>query len=123
MHFNNPHQPNQYHLAIQAIGSVLAEYDFDGKFPVFGFGGKTRSGVSHCFPLSDNPNSVEVVGVDGVLDVYHESLNKVSLSGPTIFQEIIRTAASISYEDARTAQKYAILLIITDGVINDMQEV
>jgi len=28
----------------------------------------------------------------------------------------------MSYEDARTAQKYAILLIITDGVINDMQE-
>ena len=53
------------------MGSVLAPYDSDNQFPVFGFGAKFRHNgeVSHCFPLNFNPQRPEVYGVQvGVVD-------------------------------------------------------
>ena len=49
-------------------------------------------------------------------------MNKVIFSGPTLFAPIIRTAGKIaaSMRCAQTNQKYAILLILTDGEITDM---
>ena len=31
---------NQYEIAIRACGDIVAYYDYDQKFPAFGFGGK-----------------------------------------------------------------------------------
>ena len=60
---------NQYETAIRACGDIVAYYDFDQKFPVFGFGGKFYGNpvVEHCFPLNGNPNDPEIEGIDGVL--------------------------------------------------------
>jgi hypothetical protein len=78
LHYRNPYQPNEYekglkcvHLlmtvctAIQAVGSILAYYDSDKMFPVYGFGAKIPPywNVSHCFPLNGNPSNPEVPGV------------------------------------------------------------
>ncbi|CAN0038905.1 unnamed protein product, partial [Discosporangium mesarthrocarpum] len=47
----------------------------------------------------------------------------VSLAGPTLFSEIIQTAMSRSDNCvSQTKQEYQVLLILTDGIINDMQE-
>ena len=56
-----------------SVGGVLADYDSDRNFPVFGFGGRTPGGISHCFPLSNNPGS-ECYGVEGILEAYRESM-------------------------------------------------
>lgn len=52
-------------MAIKSVASVLATYDSNQKFPVFGFGAKAPElgGVSHCFPLNMNPDNPEVDGV------------------------------------------------------------
>ena len=48
---------NQYQQAILSVGNVVAEYDTDKKFPVYGFGCKVRlpngqwSVVQHSFPV------------------------------------------------------------------------
>ena len=40
LHYRDPRGlPNQYQLAIQAVGNVLEYYDSDRVFPMFGFGG------------------------------------------------------------------------------------
>eukprot|EP01119_Soliformovum_irregulare_P011920 TRINITY_DN3051_c0_g1_i1.p1 TRINITY_DN3051_c0_g1~~TRINITY_DN3051_c0_g1_i1.p1 ORF type:complete len:604 (+),score=195.97 TRINITY_DN3051_c0_g1_i1:84-1895(+) len=123
LHFMGPH--NEYMRAISSVGSILADYDEDGNFPVYGFGAQLppRGDVSHCFPLNGNPSNPEVRGVDGILGAYQSALANVVLYGPTKFSEIIRTSAEISrIQNSQDSQKYFILLIITDGIINDMQQ-
>jgi hypothetical protein len=124
LHYIQGDAPNQYQSALQTIGEILSPYDTDGKIPVWGFGGRLPSGnVSHCFPLNFNDEDPEVDGVKGMLDIYEDAIYKVGLSGPTLFEEIINTATAISMDTGCTQnnQNNSILLILTDGVINDMK--
>eukprot|EP00824_Muranothrix_gubernata_P015770 TRINITY_DN33001_c0_g1_i1.p1 TRINITY_DN33001_c0_g1~~TRINITY_DN33001_c0_g1_i1.p1 ORF type:complete len:545 (+),score=112.55 TRINITY_DN33001_c0_g1_i1:24-1637(+) len=123
LHHIHPNGPmNQYETAISAVGSILAAYDSDKMFPVWGFGGKIGGTTSHCFPLNGNPSNPEVPGIEGIQQVYRSALAQVALSGPTFFTEIIRNAANICRAQPPVPPKYFILLIITDGVINDMMK-
>lgn len=125
LHYNNPYEPNEYVKAISSIGSILADYDSDRNFPAYGFGAKLppTMAVSHLFPLNGNPQNPEVHEISGILQVYQQALNSVTLYGPTIFTPVIQAASQIaSVDTSQTSQKYFILLIITDGVINDMDE-
>ena len=90
LHYNNPYQPNDYVQAIRAVGEVLANYDMDKRFPSFGFGAKIppRDQVSHCFPLNGNASNPEVVGVDGILQAYRSTLERVKFLGPTNMAEV-----------------------------------
>ena len=65
-----------------------------------------------------------VSGVEGVLQAYTDVINKVQLYGPTNFAEIINVCASMaaSKKNDQTEQNYVILLMITDGVISDMEQ-
>jgi len=57
------------------------------------------------------------------LDVYNKSFKNVLLSGPTYFSEVIRTVTSIAAQPySLNLQHYSILLLLTDGVFNDMKE-
>ena len=90
----------------------------------YGFGGKLPNvQVSHCFALNGNSVNPNCTGIEGVLQAYRQALNNVQLWGPTWFSEVIRSCSAIALEsDARQRQeqKYYVLLIITDGAINDM---
>jgi hypothetical protein len=74
----------------------------------------------HCFPVYGG--GVEVQGVEGILQAYKDAVNTVYFSGPTLFQPLIDASSAIvsGYNCTQEKQKYAILLIITDGSINDM---
>ncbi len=115
---------NDYEKAIAAIVSILAKYDSDQKFPVFGFGAKYGGVVRHCFQCGPTP---EVQGVTGVLDAYHQVFKSgLIMSGPTEFIEVIQTTAARaqnSFEAARARghQVYTILLILTDGAVSDVR--
>jgi vacuolar-type H+-ATPase subunit F/Vma7 len=126
LHYCQPYQANEYVHAIQSVGSVLAPYDSDQKFPAWGFGAKLppRNNTSHCFPLNGNSSNPEVYGVQGIVDAYLYSLRQVTLHGPTIFSQVLSSAIHQIRNNfiSQKNQQYYILLIITDGVINDMQE-
>lgn len=116
---------NQYENAISSIGSIVSDYDSDQKFSLWGFGGKINgiNEVNHCFALNFNDSSPEVNGVQGMLTCYRTSLPRIGLSGPTYLSEIIRNASAIaSSTSGPEHQDYHILLILTDGVINDLEE-
>lgn len=120
------HKPNEYERAISSVCGILENYDSDRMYPVYGFGAKPspNSGVSHCFPLG--PNGNEVHGLEGILDVYKESLQKVKFSGPTLFAPLINTlisevqASMVSGKD--DPYSHYVMLILTDGVIHDMKQ-
>jgi hypothetical protein len=118
---------NSYQQAIVAVGEVLQFYDTDKRYPLWGFGGKAPGGVAnHCFALNGKDDDPEVVGVDGILETYAAALRSVQLSGPTIFSNVLSTAAAIAASTEATMsqdyQQYFVLLIITDGIINDMDK-
>jgi len=80
---------NQYTDAISAVCEILKDYDADQMFPVYGFGGKVpqhpEDKASHCFALNGDIYNPEVSGVEGIMQVYYNSLKKVKLHGPTNF--------------------------------------
>lgn len=115
---------NEYVEAISAVGGILQYYDSDKLIPVFGFGAKLppyHDIVSHCFALNGNIFSPEIKTIEGVLKEYRRAVNEVVFHGPTVFSQLLRTV--IAYAEAKEvsqqSQQYFILLIITDGVIND----
>ncbi|RHZ85957.1 hypothetical protein Glove_58g32 [Diversispora epigaea] len=123
LHYNNPNVENSYQKAISSVGKILEAYDYDKKFPVYGFGAKFNGVLSHVYPLNNDHKNPEVTGVDGILTAYSQTMNSIELYGPTNFSPIIdHTAQKIRSElDAGNNMVYYVLLIITDGVITDMQ--
>ncbi|XP_004508958.1 protein BONZAI 3-like [Cicer arietinum] len=118
---------NSYQKAIVEVGEVIQFYDSDKRFPAWGFGGRTKGSenVSYCFNLNGGPpSSSEVVGVEGIMEAYANTLYSVILSGPTYFGPVVNMAAQMATESLSSYNntKYYVLLIITDGVVTDLQE-
>ncbi|XP_025014113.1 protein BONZAI 1 isoform X2 [Ricinus communis] len=125
LHYLDPSaRPNAYQQAIMEVGEVLQFYDSDKRFPAWGFGARPIDGpVSHCFNLNGSNNHCEVEGIQGIMMAYTSALFNVSLAGPTLFGPVINTAALIASQSlANGGKKYFVLLIITDGVVTDLQE-
>ena len=62
-------------------------------------------------------------GVDGVMKAYRQALSEWRVSGPTLFNQVITAAAEQCRRHVQQGKMaYTLLLIITDGVINDMQQ-
>jgi len=102
-HFHAPESKewNDYEKAIFAVGSILAKYDSDQKFPVWGFGAKYNNIVRHCFQCG---SEVEVEGVQGIMDAYRGVFRTpLTMSYPTKFTEVIQTASSYArHEQVRS---------------------
>jgi hypothetical protein len=118
-------QPTQYLQAIMSCGGILLEYDSDKSVPYFGFGGQLPDGsTSHCFAMNGNPAAPEVPGIPGMVGAYWQALSVVRLSGPTYFAPIIRKTIELARGETVTqeAQKYTVLLLLTDGAFNDEKD-
>ncbi|XP_039043573.1 protein BONZAI 3 [Hibiscus syriacus] len=123
LHYIDPSgRLNSYQRAIMEVGEVIQFYDSDRRFPAWGFGGRTHNGtLSHCFNLNGT-NDYEVEGVHGIMSAYASALHNVTLSGPTLFSDVINKAAQMaSHVASNDITKYFVLLIITDGVLTDIQ--
>lgn len=60
----------------------------------------------------------------GILEAYAAALRDVELAGPTLFSEVLQTAMARANRPANQMdQRYDVLLILTDGIINDMRQV
>uniref|UniRef100_A0A672HDP9 Copine-3 n=1 Tax=Salarias fasciatus TaxID=181472 RepID=A0A672HDP9_SALFA len=94
LHYINPDGYNEYLAAIWAVGNVIQDYDSTKMFPVFGFGAQVPPSrqVSHEFPVNFNP------------------------SNPFCAGKAERSPGSVAVQK----YQYYVLLIITDGVITDM---
>ena len=113
---------NDYEQAIRACGFIVAFYDYNQLFPVYGFGaqinGENQPNMCFNVNMKENP---EIYTIDNVIQEYRKSFNHLKLAGPSQFAPLIKRAiATIKMEN--NPLKYHVLLILTDGVINDMRE-
>eukprot|EP01047_Picozoa_sp_COSAG01_P050518 COSAG01_NODE_5116_length_4457_cov_5.704161_4_plen_530_part_00 len=123
-HLHPSGRPNDYQRTIEQVGSILAPFDADGQLPAFGFGARFPNGqVSHCFNLNGQ-KSPECSGIAEVLHYYQAAVANLTLYGPTNFSEFLRMAASLARaaDVSQANQEYFVLLVLTDGVITDMQD-
>jgi hypothetical protein len=124
-HMHPDGQLNDYEKALTAIGSIVARYDDDQMFPLWGFGAKYGGVVQHCFQVG---KSSELKGVPGMLEGYRETFKTgLIMSGPTVFAEAIQVAALQAQSQQEANQKigkqaYTILLILTDGAVTDIEQ-
>jgi len=119
---NDDGKPNQYQLAIRSCGDILAYYDYDQSFPVYGYGAvlPNTSWANHCFPLNlqQDPN---IITIDTVLNTYCQVMPTLNFSGPTNFSPLLTQTIS-NIKSNNNPNVYNILLILTDGMINDMDQ-
>ena len=133
LHYFDLNELNDYELAMKYCGDILAPYDADQLFPVYGFGGipqvlngepNIKNEVSHCFNINFEKNA-EIQGMEGVLRFYRESLSRITLSGNTKLQEILRKVINniiFDLKNKKYENHYYILLILTDGEVNDIKD-
>ena len=125
LHYIYGNEPNDYEKAILSCGSIVAFYDRDQIFPCYGFGGipNGQQKVSHCFNINFQ-ESPDIYLIDNVIKEYKESFKKITLYGPTFFSPIINKLMNNikSIIENKSINYYEILMILTDGIINDMKE-
>ena len=124
LHSIKDNKPSDYERAIKACGNILAYYDYDQLFPVYGFGAIINSSdiklASMCFNLNFE-NDPDIYTIDNIIKTYHDCLkkDKLTFAGPTEFAPIINKVIS---KIEKNQLEYHILMILTDGVIDDLQE-
>lgn len=112
---------NHYQKCIYSIGSVLAKYNKDGMFPVFGFGAKINDRLNHCFPLTLTSDSQCVNGHQGILDAYKKSIGEVTLSSPPYLSLVLEEAVALALRNYQNHGIYSVLLVLATSMICDMK--
>lgn len=107
-------------MYVCTIYHYLSASGQDAELPLQGAKLRKTGKVSQRFPLTFNEETDEVNGIEGIIRAYRQAFPEIQLSGPTMFSEIIEKATEIaSAPFTEDSQHYEILLIITDGVVND----
>ena len=120
LHYIEGREPNQYERAIFSCGNIMAYYDYDQLFPCYGFGAKINNQPAAIFNLNLQPDP-NIHMIENVINAYHNALNYVTLYGPTKFSPILRaTNEMIKAENDIT--NYQVLMILTDGMIDDVDD-
>ena len=75
-------------------------------------------------PFNDPFKDDYVIGLSGILETYRKSLNSISFSGPTVFNPLLEKVRHnmIKNQKVGSIKDYYILLILTDGQINDLKQ-
>jgi hypothetical protein len=124
---------NNYEKAIRSCGDILAPYDNDQLFPVFAFGFCFIDSSLNQFdgqytdfnyPINCNVENPEINTIDGVLKEYRNFITKIHLSGPTYFAPMINDLNNVCKKELNDGliMNYHIIMILTDGQIDDMNE-
>ena len=126
---------NDYEKAIRSCGDILAYYDDDQLFPCFGFGftfknpdlnnnlGRGKYDKFN-YPINRNERDPNIHLIDNVLVEYRKFITEIKLSGPTNFAPMIRDLNNEVKKNLSDGMVmgYNILLILTDGQIDDLND-
>ena len=124
LHDQNPITLNDYEETLLSIGNALTPYTAGGELntTVWGFGCKFDGTVRHIFQCGPDAT---VSGVDGIAKAYKSVFETdLTMSGPTCFDEVVQAAAVQALKHKQENEpRYSVLLVITDGICQDFQEI
>jgi Copine len=122
-HHHDGHSLNDYEETITVIGAALSKYNECNDYTVWGFGAKFGGVVRHIFQCGP---TATVKGVDGILSAYQSVFESdLIMSGPTVFTQVLQAAASKAkrnHDMIRQNPRYTVLLVITDGIMDNFDE-
>ena len=124
---------NNYESAIRSCGDIVSAYDKEQSFPVFAFGFNFINESLNNFegkytdfnyPINCNTENPAIKYIDGVLQEYRNFITKIHLAGPTYFSPMINDLIFEVEGEIEEGQlyNYHIIMILTDGMIDDMAE-
>mmetsp|Transcript_26984 Transcript_26984/g.44940 ORF Transcript_26984/g.44940 Transcript_26984/m.44940 type:complete len:550 (+) Transcript_26984:47-1696(+) len=122
LHYRGGKNPNEYQQAMSSIGGIVQNYATNKWFPIWGFGAKINHVKQDCLSLGGGR---PVQGAQGLLNAYKNAFTipEFALSGPTNFMPVLRAAAETAAANQRRGKQcYSILVILTDGVITDVEQ-
>ena len=123
-YIGNPEKINPYENCLRYFGELVGSYDFEHKIAMLGFGGVIPSTgeTSHCFPVSLT-NNPYCNGIEEAIKQYKNSLPQITLDGPTYFFPVFKENLTMLKDNADCPTSiYHLLVIITDGIIHDLDE-
>ncbi|XP_052811957.1 copine-8-like [Mya arenaria] len=126
LHDVSENKKTPYMEVIEALGGVICRYCTEEKIGMLGFGAKMKksSVINHCFPLSNDWNRLHEYGIEKAISRYKKAVKHIRMSGPTRLKPVISFAESLAVrEPAQDNQVYHVLLVITDGILNDIDDV
>lgn len=130
LHYTGMGKKSHYEEALHEVCNIVLDYDTDKLVPTFGFGAKvnapgfsTGGKVHHCFPINGSETNPNLFQLAGIMAGYRQCLPYLAFSGPTLFAPLLREAMSVCESMKTEVKEYMILLILTDGIIHDKEEV
>mmetsp|Transcript_26981 Transcript_26981/g.75886 ORF Transcript_26981/g.75886 Transcript_26981/m.75886 type:complete len:625 (+) Transcript_26981:141-2015(+) len=119
LHYQNINQLNDYEETIESLGASIGKYA--DECSVLGFGAKFNGKTQHLFQCGSKPT---VGGVDEMLEAYKSMFKSdLIMSGPTVVDQILQACAVKAKKFQESAnRRYMVLLIITDGIMQDIDE-
>jgi hypothetical protein len=122
LHYQHDDKFNPYEACLNAFCALLAAYNFNDQFAVYGFGGKVHGFEGNYFPLTFDPRNPRVRGFAGIVSAYRSSLSKIQLSHPTIFSDIIEMIRTPQNERFKSGNFYGVLVVLVDDEVSDYQK-
>jgi len=123
LHYLSDSKQKLYEQAMIKSGSIISYFKPEQMLKLYGFGGilPKSHDVSHCFNVNFT-NNPEVQGIENMVIAYRKSLKSVKLYGPTYFSHLIKKVLENSQGSQDQNNNYYVLIILTDGHIDDMRE-
>ena len=118
---------NEFENAIYLCSNILGYYDYDQKYPAYGFGAWFDDDVTRIgFPSFFNLNLAsypEIEKIENVLKAYRNLIkgHNFLISSKVFFAPLIRKIMK-NINQKNNVFEYNILLILSTGVINDLQQ-
>lgn len=117
--------PDLFEKAIKETSSILINKEKTNRFGLLGFGAKVK-GCKHptfAFNHEVNHRNPSVKSVDEALDLYRKVYPTIEPEEPTNLSAVIeRIHMMMLHQDKRNFKIYTLLVVLTDGDINDRQE-
>ena len=112
---------NNYEKAIRENYIILSQYNKKDRYDVYGFG----ANINHEFKKIFNINGTDDPGIEGLENIiaeYKKTVNNVEFSGLTYFAPIVQEIKKKLENNNDKTFNYNILLIISDGLIHDIDQ-
>ena len=126
LHYIGNDNLNYYEMIIKYCGDIISNYNNNQLFTIFGFGGKLpgENNVNQCFALNGNQNKPEIYSINNVLSTYRNILPVIQFCNNNLFSPIIKEVIKRINEKIKEVNYhfYNILMILTNGDINDIND-